>query len=1063
MKVASRSCTLKAVGVAAGLVALLSSTPKAEPPGGVVRLRSGLVDASRSNGAAAAAAPNGPGRYVVRYRKAPGWLERGALESVGARIEVPLPDQAFLVSVPPGRAAALSRIPNVEWAVPYLPQDKIAPEISEGFAPDEGYPEIPVVLHLFADADPRAVAAQLGASGVRVTSATAGGRFGRVVLLATPDEIQSRVLALAERNEVFWIGRRPRRTLVNDNAIWVAQSGLNAGTSTPVFSRGIYGAGQVAAVLDTGLDADACYFRDPTLGLPLINVGGGTAVDPNHRKVLAVDFLWASDDPANPAHWDSQNHGTHVAGTLAGDWLVQPILHDAGDGHAPAAKLVIQDAGYAADNCGDLPGIGCPVGNLIPVFQQAYDQGARVHSNSWNDNETAAVQNHYTDASVDVDEFMWNHPDFLIVFACGNHALGGVGTIGSPSTAKNGMATGGTFNGQSAIYLSDISAWGPTDDGRIKPDVVFPGASIVSSNNDNNVTTNNCGTQGMTGTSMTAPGVSGMVLLTREYFMNGWYPTGSPVPANAFTPSAALLKGMVVNSAVPIPYDAEGRPITIPSNQQGWGRVLLDNVLYFSGDNRGLWVADNAGSFTSPSDPPIVFQLQMQDTGEPLKITLVWTDFPSTPAATTHLVNDLDLRVDGASGGFWGNHFFQGASQAGGSPDRLNNLEQVLIADPAPGNYSIQISPHAIPAGPQSFALVVTGGRFTVTSGPRPAHWSHLIDDSGSNGNGDGVLDPGESAKIPVTLRNAGDASATSVLGTLYSAYPGLLKVHDGMASYPDMAVGTQGSSASPHYDVTLEPSAACGQILGATMDITGNGFDVGSAFTIDIGTYQKDYPSTDTPLTIPRNSTIGVNSYINVPVSFPLTEADVTLNIDHLNIADLEVILYRPGSNPPVYLHNNTGAGVSGIHTTYDELTAPDGPGSFADFIGGEPQGNWRLKITNVGNRTGTLQNWTLHLKSNVPYNCHPVSCAQGVPDPVANTFRLNKSGGADVQFSWTGVGASNYNVWRSSDPGFGKAVLVGASGGATTWISSGEQLLPGRLTFYVVRSANSCRWESP
>ena len=52
-----------------------------------------------------------------------------------------------------------------------------------------------------------------------------------------------------------------------------------------------------------------------------------------------------------------------------------------------------------------------------------------------NELQNAAVQNLYSDASVDVDEFMWNHPDFLIVFACGNNVFGGFGTIGSPSTA----------------------------------------------------------------------------------------------------------------------------------------------------------------------------------------------------------------------------------------------------------------------------------------------------------------------------------------------------------------------------------------------------------------------------------------------------------------------------------------------------------------------------------------------------------------------------------------------------------------------------------------------------
>jgi subtilisin-like proprotein convertase family protein len=1053
--------TLVLVGLALALTATVATAGSA---GREVVLRSGVIEPSRQLDDAAADDTSGPRRMVVRFRHPPGWFEKGALESAGTRIETPLPGQAYLVTVPAGRPASLARIPGVDWAAPYLPQDKIAPEIAAVASTAKDESDVIVLLHLFRDASPAAVATELADAGLRIEGARGGTRFGRIVLRMTPDEVASRRSVLAERNDIFWIERRHRRILVNDDSIWVGQSGLEGGMTTPVFNHGIFGSGQIAAILDTGLDADMCYFRDDVNGLPPTNTGGGTTVDTNQRKVLAVDFLDTSENPADPTHWDTHGHGTFVAGILAGDDFATPIEHDPKDGMAPGAKLVIQDAGYAADDCGDLPGIGCPVTDLNPIFQQAYDQGARVHNNSWNDNENADVQNLYTDASEDVDEFMWNNPDFLIVFACGNQGwpdADNLGTVGSPSTAKNGMSVGATYGGEYSFFLADLSSWGPTSDGRIKPEVVFPGQSVYSASGDEDIGTDNCTSSGGTGTSYASPGVAGNALLVREYFMEGWYPTGWPTPSDAFTPSAALLKAMLVNSAVSIERNQSNEIITIPHAAQGWGRILLDNALYFAGDARDLWVDEYTGGFTSPSDPPVTYMLEMDDTGEPLEVTLAWTDFPSTPAASIHLINDLDLRVDGPSGGFVGNNFLHGVSLHGGAHDRLNNLEQVLIEDPAPGVYSITISPHAVPSGPQPFSLVVTGGRFTVTTGPRPSYYAHLVDDSGPNGNGDGVLDPGETATIPVTLWNSGDADATSVLGHLYSSHPTLLKVYDGTASYGDMTVGGQAGSASPHYEVTLEPSANCGQVLGATMSITGAGFEVGSAFTLDIGQYEGDRPSPDTPMQAPRNGE--ANSYINVSSTFPLTEVDVTVNIDHTNIGDLEVLVYPPGTtNPPVYLHNNSGAGTSGIHTTYDTLTEPDGPGSLDSFVGLDPQGNWRLKVVNSGNKNGTLENWTLHLKSYDPFDCNPVGCGDGVPSPVGNTLVVGKSGSSDIQLTWGGVGESQYHGWRAADATFRTAVFVGASGGATSLVDAGAQTLPG-IHYYQVRSANSCRWESP
>ena len=645
-----------------------------------------------------------------------------ALRAASLRIYTYLPDHAFLVKVP-ARSLTRARLAalGATWSGPWHPAYKISPALA-AMAPGpekgrSGYQ--PVLLHVFPDADMAEVVRKIRDLGLQtMVGAQRGRSFSRVRLLLSPTEIAGHREELARLRDVFWIDLEGRKALRNDTTVWVGQSGLSGGQTTPIFSQGIFGEGQIVGIVDTGIDPDMCFFRDTSLGLPPTNAcNGGTVVNTNQRKVIAVDFLASNECSGgiSNSEWDTQDHGTHVAGTVAGDNFANLLIHNTADGMAPGAKLVIQDAGYQVDNCGDLPGIGCPVVDLNPIFQQAYSQGARLHTNSWGDNENSAVQNNYSAGSQDVDEFMWNHKDFLIFFAAGNSGPG-TGSVGSPSTAKNGVSVGATLRGTSANSMASFSSCGPTTDGRIKPDVTVPGSSIVSANNDLSASTNNCGTLSLSGTSMASPGAAGLTALIRQYFTDGWYPTGTEVSTNGFTPSAALLKASLINSAINMTGTT-----AIPANCQGWGRVLLENVLHFNGQTRKLWVKDNATAFATGStneDRTYTFSVS---TGESLKVTLAWTDFPSTPAAGTNLVNDLDLIVTGPTGTVWrGNVFSGGASATGGAADRRNTLEQVLLASPAAGVYTVTVRSFNIPSGPQPFALVVTGNAAEGGTPPPP-------------------------------------------------------------------------------------------------------------------------------------------------------------------------------------------------------------------------------------------------------------------------------------------------------------------------------------------------------
>src|SRR5262249_5954944 len=162
-----------------------------------------------------------------------------------------------------------------------------------------------------------------------------------------------------------------------------------------------------------------------------------------------------------------EGHGSHCAGSMVGN---RPGAKN--NGMAPAAKLVVQDAGYKLDDCADLPGLACPVVDLYPLFQQAYDQGVRIHNNSYGDNEDAPAPqtSNYSARSQDVDRFVWDHKDMLLVFAAGNSGDGNTDfSVCSPSTNKNGLSVGAARTSVSAASDQDLSSFssrGWTADGR---------------------------------------------------------------------------------------------------------------------------------------------------------------------------------------------------------------------------------------------------------------------------------------------------------------------------------------------------------------------------------------------------------------------------------------------------------------------------------------------------------------------------------------------------------------------------------------------------------------------
>ncbi|MEQ1569185.1 MAG: S8 family serine peptidase, partial [Myxococcota bacterium] len=542
-----------------------------------------------------------------------------------------------------------------------------------------------VVAELVPGADPRRVVQALTARGLSVDG------VGRRVVARVPDARREEWLTVASAMpEVAWISRRGRRVLLDAAAAVVSQSGLG-GSTTPFTDLGLDGTGQIAALIDTGIDVDHCAFVDA-----VAPATDGVSVAAS-RKVIAVDFLFSGDDPSDPGAWDDQGHGSLVAGIIAGDDGADGVIGQL-DGLAPGAKLVVQDAGFAVDDCADLPALGCPVVDLVPLFEQAYAQGARVHNDSWGDQENAAQTNVYTDGSADADQVSWDHPDYLLVFASGNEGL--PYTVFSPSNAKNTLSVGATDYGPAADELAYFTSGGPTSDGRIKPDLVMPGIAEGPAT-DFDVTTGACGGTAAGGTSLASPAAAGLALIVRQYFEDGWYPSAAANPSDGWSPTSALVKAALLASTQPVNGGFEST---------GFGRPQLDTVLPLDpGGARALIAVDEGAGFVG-GEAPHTTSFTVNTPGEPLVVVLTWRDPPGNPLAVTQLVNDLDLVVRGPGDDWVGNHLDGFWSAPDGEPDRLNNVEVVRIESPAVGAWTVEVTPHQVAVGPQPFALVVSGG-----------------------------------------------------------------------------------------------------------------------------------------------------------------------------------------------------------------------------------------------------------------------------------------------------------------------------------------------------------------
>jgi len=636
---------------------------------------------------------------IVQVKRPLDKTQRKALAKAGANIIESVPGNAYICHFPKADLAKVRALPLVSWADLYPKIVKISPSLREVEARPGGVTAavavmdtigkldatrktVDVVLH--RDVNPKRAAKRI-AEAAHLPQSRVTILRGKVRLVVK----ERRLNDLAALDEVRHIEEVLPRKLLNAIARQVLR--LPTGATPP----GGEGEGEIVAVADTGFDA-----------------GSRTNVHPAFKgrvkKLYALGRPGRKDDP--------DGHGTHVAGSVLGDGLSGP--EGAVRGTAPKAKLVLQSVLDNSDGLGGLPD------DLNDLFDPPYARDkARIHTNSWGSTGNFGV---YDQQAHEVDQFVHQHRDMLICFAAGNegvdrNANGQIdpNTVTPPGTAKNCLTVGACENNRPTKTLTYGEGWpsdfpanpisadmvannpegmvafssrGPTNDGRIKPDVVAPGTFILSTRSR---ATESQG-WGLSsdplymfdgGTSMATPLVAGCVANVRAFLRTSH--------GNA-KPTTALLKALIINGARDltgqyVPSETGG----IPNNNEGFGRVDVQSVVgpYPAGETVTFF--DEETALDTGETEQRVLTVAASSTG--LKATLVWTDPPGEG-----LQSDLDLIVK--AGGLERH----GNMPAGSADfDRANNVEQVVWKNVPAGSVTVAVAAHKVTLEPQKFALVV--------------------------------------------------------------------------------------------------------------------------------------------------------------------------------------------------------------------------------------------------------------------------------------------------------------------------------------------------------------------
>lgn len=824
------------------------ASPAAQAPDAAIRLKAATFRPTRGEAPAippglarAGYAEGERGYYIVQFAAPVEQAWKDQVSAAGGEVLDYIPDFAFKVRMNPAQARRVEQLSNVAWVGVFQPAYKLSPELKRNSP------------NLFAVRVERGADAGLAAAAIARTNAQVLGRQGNYLLVGADS---AQLDALAQVVDVAWV----ENFLLPEKHDQYGAGGIMG--SNTANALGYDGSTQTVAVADTGIGGGTAATAHPDIPSTRVTAiynwpgttdscfqtivdDGAQDVDSGHGTHVAGSVLSDGDASGN-------NKGTAPAAKL---------VFQATENWVRTSSLCKNIYGYLDDYY--LTGL--PL-DLRQLFQQAYSAGARIHANSWG----SAAAGDYTANSANADDFIWNNRDMTITFSAGNEGTDanadGVidnDSTGSPATAKNVITIGASENDRQGHYECDTSVsytsrdttyqsgqtcasmggvnflgtygqrWGadypanpiasdlsggnqeqmaafssrgPTDDGRIKPDVVAPGTWILSTYSgkfqegySSTVNPQNGAFQsdgwGMPassqykyfgGTSMSNPLAAGGAAVVRDYYQK----------AHSVNASSALTKATLINSAVDLLDEnndgANDNDFPIPNAHEGWGRINL--VKATSGSLQ--FVDRTTGLSTNAT---ATYQANVTTAG-PLKLSLVWSDYASTETATKNLVNDLDVTLTSPTGTVYrGNVFSGGWSTTGGTADRTNNVENIYVQSAATGTWTITVSAFNVPNGPQPFALVVDGGALST---PPPPPAMHIGDLDGTKA----MVGSRWQATVTATVHNGSHAAVAGavVTGTWSGGFSGTGTCTTNSAGQCSVVTGNiQTNKASTTFTVT--------------------------------------------------------------------------------------------------------------------------------------------------------------------------------------------------------------------------------------------------------------------